>query len=271
MRKECFLGLDRMAPIPTLPGMYAFEIESGLVERPDPIGLARALRRAVMARVQVVLGETAVLPPFFTGHEPEGEPARSERHPHLFFLFMPGASRLIVLAPHLVEQRAPHESERKHLQTLAEALAGFCELRAGSGGRLRLRPVAIDVETDPLFAAARVWESVTPYVVTRHWKLGEAAAALCADLVAECGRRGLPRPVVTPGERRGVPGVGLRGYARLVFPAPVRGPLLLGRQRYLGGGLFVARAGDAHASAFRPLRQRDPLRGRRAEACGPEA
>lgn len=52
-------------------------------------------------------------------------------------------------------------------------------------------------------------------------------------------RRGLPEPKqVQPFEVRGVPGVGLLGNARLVFTVAVSGPILLGRSRYLGGGLF---------------------------------
>lgn len=236
-----FLGLGVMAPLPTVPGVHTFVVESGLLKKPDPIELVRAFRRAVMARVQAVLGETVALPPFFTGHEINGTPARSESHPHLFFLFEPGSSRLMVMSPHLVERREPREAERKHLHVLDKALPGFCELRAGSMGCLRLRAISIDPDTDPFFAVSRVWESVTPYSVTRHMKQGSAAEALSADLYAECCRRGLPRPVVISGELRGIPGTGLSGFARLAFPVPVQGPLMLGRNRYLGGGLFVGR------------------------------
>lgn len=236
-----FLGLGVMAPLQTVPGIHTFVVESGLVKDPDPIELARAFRRAVMARVQAALGEAATLPPFFTGHETNGAPARSESNPHLYFLFLPGSSRLMVLSPHIVERREPKETERKHLHALDEALSGFGELRAGSMGCLSLRSLSIDPDTDPLFAVSRVWESVTPYSVTRHIKQGSAAEALSADLCAECYRRGLPRPVVIPGELCGIPGTGLSGLARLAFPVPVQGPLILGRTRYLGGGLFVGK------------------------------
>lgn len=236
-----FLGLGVMAPLPTAAGVHAFVVESGLLNKPDPIELARALRRAVMARVQAVLGETVALPPFFTGHEINGAPARSESDPHLFFLFVPGSLRLMVISPHIVERRGPKETERKHLHVLDEALSGFVELRAGSMGCLSLRAISIDPDTDPLFAASRVWESVTPYSVTRHLKKGSAAEALSTDLHLECCRRGLPRPVITPGDLRGIPGSGLVGLARVTFPVPVRGPLILGRSRYLGGGLFAGR------------------------------
>lgn len=237
-----FLGLGVMAPLPTVPGIHTFVIESGLVKAPDPIELARAFRRAVMARVQTVLGETVALPPFFTGHEVNGAPARSESNPHLFFLFVPSSSRLMVISPHIVERRESKEAERKHLHVLDEALSGFSELRAGPTGCLRLQAISIDLDTDPLFAVSRVWESATSYSVTRHMKQGSAAEALSADLCSECRRRGLPRPAVKLAEVQGITGIGLVGEARLVFPTPVQGPLILGRSRYVGGGLFVGKS-----------------------------
>lgn len=237
-----FLGLGVMAPLPTVPGVQAFVVKSGFAQTPDPIELARAFRRAVMARVQVVRGDTEPLSPFFTGHEINGAPARSESHPHLFFLFVPDSSRLMVISPHIVERREPKEAEREHLQVLDKALSGFRELRAGFMEHLTLQAISIDLDTDPLFAVSRVWESVTSYTVTRHLKQGGAAEAISSDLCAECHRRGLPKPVVTPDELRGIPGTGLSGLVRLDFPVPVQGPLILGRSRYLGGGLFVAKS-----------------------------
>ncbi len=108
-------------------------------------------------------------------------------------------------------------------------------------GCLSLCALSFEPNTDPIFAVSQEWESATPYSVTRHMKHGSAAEALSADIYAECRRRGLPKPVIKPGELRGIPGTGLSGFARLSFPVPVQGPLILGRSRYLGGGLFVGR------------------------------
>lgn len=119
------------------------------------------------------------------------------------------------------------------------ALADFRELRAGSAGRLTLHATSVDIDRDPLFAPSRTWESVTPYHVTRHAKQVGAAEALSADLRTECRRRGLPEPRVIPRDLRGVPGVGLIGGARLTFKVAVGGPIVLGRTRHVGGGLFV--------------------------------
>lgn len=245
-----FLGLGVMAPVKRSEGVHAFVIEAGLTSTPEPTEVARALRRAVMARVQEVLGPRAKLPTFFTGHEDDSEVAQAERRPHLTFVFDPVTARLLVVAPHVIDRRAPTREEIRHLENLGLALIDFRELRAGSAGRLMLRASTIDADADPLFAASRTWESITPYQVTRHTKQVGAAEALSTDLRAECRRRGLPEPSVMPREPHGVPGVGLVGGARLAFDVAVEGPIILGRSRHLGGGLF---AGTASVSASEGL------------------
>ncbi len=243
-----FLGLGVMAPARQPVGVHAFAVEGGLATTTDPEGLARALRRAVMARVQEVLGPHADLPGFFTGHEAEGSPSRSG-HRHLSFAFDPGLKRLLVLAPHVVDRRAPTQAEIRYLDTLDTALARLSELRAGAAGCLSLRADAVDPGSDPLFAPFRVWVSVTSYLATRHAKHIGAAAALSADLAGECLRRGLPKPAVTPGILRGVEGAGLSGEARIEFDVAVDGPILLGRSCHLGGGLFAGGGREASVRA----------------------
>lgn len=227
-----------MRPVPRDRAIWAFVVDGGIASAPEPSAVARALRRAVMARAQEVLGARATLPTFFSGHEPDGSPAQTESNPHLTFLFDPRSVRLLIVAPHVVDRRDSTHEERTHLETLDTAMADFRELRAGSAGRLMIRASAIDPDADPLFAPSRVWESVTSYQVTRHTKHVGAAEALSADVCAECRRRGLPEPRVIPIEPRGVPGVGLVGGARLTFEVAVKGPVILGRSRHLGGGLF---------------------------------
>ena len=84
-----FLGLGVMAPAQRNEGVHAFAVEDGLAPTPQPNEIARALRRAVMARVQDELGAHTGLPAFFTGHELDGSPAQTQRHPHLTFVFDP--------------------------------------------------------------------------------------------------------------------------------------------------------------------------------------
>lgn len=240
-----FLGLGLMAPIRRHPGVHAFEVVCGLVEDAEVTVLSRALRRATMARVQATLGPREPLPSFFTGHSRDQVPGRRQRSPHLTFAFDPARRRLLVLAPHVVERRASRRRETEHLGLLEEALEGLRQVRVGRSGCLVLRVAGIDAETDPLTAPSRVWDSITPYRLTHLARDVSAADALAADLRRECRRRGLPEPVdVESIETQGVRGVGLEGRARLTFAVAVRGPLLLGRSRFIGGGLFAGRPLD---------------------------
>jgi CRISPR-associated protein Csb2 len=235
-----FLGLGVMAPVRELGEVHAFSIKSGLNDEAEPVEITGALRRAVMARVQQQLGARNLLPAFFTGHDIDGTPARREQHEHLTFTFDPAVKRLLVIAPHMLARRQPTRDETSNLDTLKRALVDFTELRAGSAGRLALRSCTIDVNDDPLFEPARTWETLTAYQVTRHRKDKGATAAFVEDVLSECQRCGLPEPQVTPHETRGVRGVGLTGRARLTFAVAVAGPIVLGRSRHFGGGLFIA-------------------------------
>jgi CRISPR-associated protein Csb2 len=235
-----YLGLGLMAPVRRVRGIFAFAIRDGLTEQAEPLGLARALRRAVMARVQESMGPRATLPAFFTGHAADGAPSRSGRHEHLAFAFDAPRQRLLIIAPHVLEGRQAFKDEREqHLPILANALEDFRELRAGTAGKLALTPSAMDLSDDPLLALSQTWQSLTPYRVTRHARLSDAAAALEADLLLECQRAGLPRPQIEITETFTKPDAGLFGLAKLRFHGATAGPMLLGRDRHFGGGLFV--------------------------------
>lgn len=235
-----FLGLGLMVPaLDIVPGVHAFAIVNGIVGQPDPIEVARALRRAVMARVQAAIGARAQLDPFFSGHAEDGAPVQRSGSSHLSFAFEPSSRRLLILAPHIVERRAPTPQELQHLRTLDVALEGFRELRAGSAGLFTLSPTAIEDNGEDMFLGPScVWKTVTPYIVTRHAKGGVATEALATDILAECRRLRLPEPRVEASNIRGMPGIGLMGYVTLIFEQSVAGPILLGRTRHLGGGLF---------------------------------
>ena len=237
-----YLGLGLMAPRPPQSSfaIRAFSTEADLVDDPQPERLSRALRRAVIARAQAIWGSRRELPAFFTGHAPDGRPARSEDEPHLGFVFDPAFRRLLVLSPHQLEHREPRRRERKWLETLDEALGGFTELRAGLDGLFSLRSLRVGGDQDPLFRPARSWLSMTPYRATRHAKAASATDALVADVQLECRRRDLPRPEVNVLEWRAESGRGLSGRVRLRFSVAVPGPIVLGRTRHLGGGLFAA-------------------------------
>jgi CRISPR-associated protein Csb2 len=156
-----FLGLGLMAPArDVVPEAHAFAIADGLVGQPEPLDVARALRRAVMARVQATLGTRERLVPFFSGHAEDGAPIRRSVSSHLSFAFEPDLRRLLILAPHVVERRAPTPQELDQLRTLDAALEGFCELRAGHAGIFSLSRAAIGEIDDSLLGRSRVWPSV---------------------------------------------------------------------------------------------------------------
>jgi CRISPR-associated protein Csb2 len=234
-----YLGLGLMSPVRGVDGVFAYAITDGLADQAEATDLARALRRAVMARVRETTGERMTLPAFFNGHATDGAPARSGRHRHLTFAFDAPRGRLIIVAPHVLERREASKSERNYIRTLEDALENFHELRAGPAGKLSLVPDHTDIRHDPLFAPSFTWVSLTPYRVTRHAKLSHAAAALEADLLTECRRAGLPQPQIEVMETFAKSGAGLFGLARLSFHGVEAGPILLGRDRHFGGGLFV--------------------------------
>ena len=234
-----YLGLGLMAPSRKTDGVFPFAIVDGLAANADPAEVARALRRAVMARVQSTLGESQ-LPLFFTGHEQDGAPARGNAHRHLVFIADLVRDRLMIVAPHVLEHRQPTHDERDHLFELSASLSGLSELRAGAAGKLKLIPAPADAD-DPLLASAQCWESVTEYRVTRHPKKVTDRDALVADLMTELSRRNLPRPTrIETIDCVAGPRGGIVGRVRIEFATAVRGPILIGRTCHGGGGLFEA-------------------------------
>lgn len=249
-----FLGLGLMAPWRAAEGLYAWEVEAGLVGKPDPSGIAHALRRAVMARAQDVLGNEA-LPTYFTGHGREGGVARSRQSSHLAFAFDPAASRCLVVAPHVMDRREPSREEERWLAALDEALEDLRELRAGAAGALVLRAAALEIGSDELLAPSKTWETLSRYRLTSHAKIGDAIEAVKLDILRECRRCCLPVPeqVAVRGVR-GLHGIGVVAHVQITFPVAVFGPLLLGKDRHFGGGLF------GHA-INRVVREYHPLKG----------
>ncbi len=241
-----FLGLGVMAPVIQARGIHSFAVGSGLVGSTDPEVLARALRRAVMARVQEHID--GQLDTFFSGHEANGSPARAPHSSHLAFAFDPAGSRLLVIAPHVLDRRPPTRGETANLAILDRALDGLRELRAGEARVLSLRRAIVAVEQDPLFAPSREWSTVTRYRVTRHVRAADAPEALVRDIQTQLRLRGFPEAKVTSSECQRVAGRGLEGRATVEFNAAVPGPVLLGRDWHLGGGLFLGIAGAAPKS-----------------------
>lgn len=238
-----YLGLGLMRPIKAMHGVVAFEIEAGLVEGIAPTVVARAARRAMIARVQAVSPSESV-PAYVSGHQDDGSPARDGHHRHIAVVADLPRHRILFVSPDHFQRKGVSWSEIKmdHRKT-ERALESMEILRAGKAGRLTLTPTVIDQENDPVFASARVWESVTPYNVTRHHRHLSDEDALRKDLITELQRIDFPRL-----DRAGIDIIevnrgsrdGLSGRFRLTFPTAKLGPLLIGRSMHRGGGLFAA-------------------------------
>ena len=236
-----YLGLGLMRPDEPAPGVLAFDIAEGLANAAEPALVARAARRAMMARVRnsLPLGET--VPTYVSGHGTDGGPAAGGDHRHIAVAADLPRRRILYVAPDLLLRRSIgwQEIAAVHRRT-ARALEGMDVLRAGTAGRLILKTTVLDAESDPLFAPARVWESVTEYDVTRHRRRLSDEEALKADVAAELRRCGRPAPqaIKILSACRGPRG-GLLGRLCLAFAVAQAGPLLLGRTAHKGGGLFA--------------------------------
>ncbi len=243
-----FCGLGLMEPVSREVDVFEFDLgAAGGHDMRERSVLVGHLRRALMALARDSRGEVGKL---FSGHETGGQPARSGHHEHVFLAVdgsAPGSvERLLVIAPWAADRHAGRLW--RNVQRFNEVARGLTDLRAGSGGRFS-RLVAMPVtEGDPLLGPSRTWIGQTDYVATRNLKgRDEAEVAIRADVMAECTRRGLPRPVdinvksVVVGPRGGRPTARLD----LRFAVAVRGPVLLGGDSHSGGGLFHAAKAEA--------------------------
>lgn len=239
-----YLGLGLLRPAEAPRGVIAFSIESGLEREATASLVSQAARRAMMARVQAD-SPREPLPAYVSGHEVDGGPASSKHHRHVAVVADLAHSHILYISPHKLQRNGVDWKDVARDHRKAErAMEGMDILRAGKAGRLVLSPTIVDEQDDPLFAPARIWESVTPYDITRHRRHSDNKEALRLDVISELQRVGWPR--IAPADveistiRCGQRG-GLSGRLRLVFPTAQAGPLLIGRTMHRGGGLFVGR------------------------------
>ena len=237
-----YLGLGLMLADDPPCDTAVFAVTGGLAGGARPAEVARAARRAMIARAQLAAGAGKPLPIYITGHDEDGSPDGGGAHRHIAVVADLPRRRILFVPPGLLRRGGPPRRETaEDCRLLAEALKGMDVLRAGAAGKLALAPTTPDPENDPLFAPACIWKSVTDYDVARHLRRASPEDALKADVAAELLRCGWPRAdtIEVLAARRGPRG-GLSGRLRLTFRAAQPGPLIIGRTAHKGGGLFAA-------------------------------
>lgn len=198
---------------------------------------ADALRRAVLSK----LGDAAPL--LAHGHSADM---------HMAWLGLPNLSEygdgtLLGLAMVVPKDCDPME----RAQCVAAMLTVDHILLAGIRFNLTRPTAAMSLHERTWSRPARCWVSATPVVLDRFPK-GKLSAE---EIVAQgCERAGYPRPtrvmlsqhsaVAMPPAREfrlRKPG-GLYAHVALEFAQPVQGPVLVGKERYFGLGLFLPQA-----------------------------
>ncbi len=247
-----YIGLGLMAPAKDIwRDEIVFTLPPEIrIASADMVILLRAVRRALMA---ISRNSRDDVPRLFSGHEPDGGPASSGRHEHVFLAAYDAdregrIDRLIVAAPWVCDRlgRAPRRSDRALFDRVVSSLS---RVRAGKLGVIALGLASTLATDDPVFGTALMWESHTPYRPTRHaGRSKDPAAAVAHDVINECARRGLPKPEVGLLEFGAGPNGGnLAACIRLRFAVAVKGPIMLGRDSHMGGGLFAVADEGKHA------------------------
>lgn len=233
-----------------------------------PMGLESTLKLTKTLRdtiLSALAGSGAPIPEWVSGHAPDGSPSEND-HLALFPLAHVGREHA---AGHIMgfALAAPRELG-------ATGLRGFLYDEYGRPRTIQLKlgrlgvwtldlpdtdsRVALRAETWTAAAPAkpaRVWGTVTPIALDRYPKGKDPWDEISAIIKNGCRRIGLPEPCEAvpskvspfigapianrfPAIQRKPPGGNVyHTHATLIFPEPVRGPVLVGAGRYRGYGL----------------------------------
>ncbi len=221
------------------------------------VRVTHALRSSILRRVQDAVGSDTSLPLAVHGHHEVPTPYGPA---HLAFLALPfvgsahADGRLLGVAIAIPASMAA--ADRLTLLRVLIGPHGLTHLSVPGAGRLeisydasRTRPWGLLKER--WTRASRAWVTATPIVPDSYAKRANWAAAVARSIV----HAGLPEPdKVETASHPLLDGVArlaggelpVRGsrypplmHARISFPDPIEGPVLAGRFRYAGLGLFA--------------------------------
>jgi len=229
--------------------------------------LVGGMRRAIMAAA----GDFGPLPEVISGHSAGS--AQPSENPHCAIFAMPFVGYPYadgrIMGVGLAVPRACNPGDFAVLRSAMGRLCGANGgLRLGRLGRWSLSPslefpaiAAIQPRRwTGMGADAESWATVTPIAFDAHPKAKDSKAAgeeIAAMIVAACNRIGLPSPdhveishvsFVSSGAptayefprlARKDGSLRRQAHARITFPHPVVGPVLLGAGRYRGYGLMA--------------------------------
>ena len=211
--------------------------------------VAERARRATLGRARLLYGSDGI-PGALSGHDVVARAPATE-HRHAFWLpeDADGDGRVDHFTVH-----ASAMSGAALAALLAADIAIFSQRERWRAGWHWIGRHDDDTVPTPLLDTAFSWVSVAPYYRPWHAKRGFSQD----DMIRrECAARGLPPLVevelIASGAppprwrwRDSAPTGNARGTAwRLLFDAPVRGPLALGYSCHFGLGLFASAQDDA--------------------------
>jgi CRISPR-associated protein Csb2 len=229
--------------------IVSLKIEDGLTAGASTLGLCRALRRAVLARVQAELGSGSQLPTWFHGHLPDGRPSDDPEHGHLAVILDRPRDRFLIVPPHVLGRR-PIGSAGTELECMAlliRSMRGMTELLAGNAGRLSVRTGVCSTSRDPLALATRFRKTLTPYSLMRDRNLKDPERAIRLDVEHALRQLDLTPRSVTVGLARSVREMDSAGKRRgrlaadlvVEFETPPSGLIAVGQSRHFGGGVLA--------------------------------
>ncbi len=239
-----------------------------LAVRGRPVALSATLKLTTALRGLLMQACSAQPPPeWFSGHRADGRPSTE---PHLALVPLPfvgsahADGRIMGLGLVVPKESPPNDVGGCLEPILRDSNTGLPrdDLRLFDGGSLDLG-VELDNRERPPWnlqpetwtRASRIWASVTPVVLNRHFD-GDDKWERAADSVKDaCSHIGLPRPsevLLHPVSLvEGVPhsrefarlrrkrdgGRQMHTHAVAIFDVPVGGPVLIGAGRFRGYGL----------------------------------